>query len=77
MANLQERLRDVFSILETHNPHVPRPMWSLSESAVRVQGADSASDSEEDGDHEECVEVQRLPSVASAPTLDRAVSNRS
>ena len=58
---LQERLTDVFGILEQHNPHVMQPVWSISDQHVRVAGteSDSESDDEDAGDHKECVEVSR------------------
>lgn len=60
MNNLQERLSDVFGVLERHNPHATvQPCWAISDQAVRVPGRDSdGSESEDDaGDLNECVEV--------------------
>jgi hypothetical protein len=57
--DLQARLSSVFSVLEQHNPHVSQPEWSLSREAVRIAGReDGDSDSEDEADHEERVEVR-------------------
>jgi hypothetical protein len=57
-----ERAASIFGILEQHNPDNAQPTWQVGESTA-TQAGQEASDSDDDQQHSERIEVSRCAAM--------------